>query len=382
MPTTKQNLAALYQQEVTRGNLQSDLAQLDAIFILEQYSDKHSSYTKFKQGVYLWGDVGRGKTLLMDMFCRTINPDICLRLHFYRFMQMIHEQLLQLEGQSDPLKHIAIKLKKAYSTICLDEFFIADIADAMLLGRLTASLFKQGINLICTSNITPDKLYENGLHRDRFLPCIKQIKQHLQIVQLTGKEDYRLRPTPRQSAYFIRNESGLENVFKHLTKGKTVKYNQSILLGNRPISIKAGTAEVLWLDFTELCETPRSSLDYIELAQKYNHVLLSQVPCFTASGQRELIKARGTEDSSSELFNTTGNRQLIESNSDNAARRFISLVDELYDCRINFYLSSETELDQLYKANLLRQPFQRTLSRLQEMSTKHYQSTPPRNRKF
>jgi cell division protein ZapE len=378
-----------YQQLLDQSQLSPDLAQTEVVKRLQQQLNHLSHFELSKPikwgkrwfdkppsslGIYIWGPVGRGKTMLMDLFCQCLAPKTYIRLHFHRFMVMIHQQLFLHSGKPDPLAHIANELSLKYKVICFDEFFVSDIGDAMLLGRLYQALFSKGVTIISTSNIEPDDLYSDGLHRDRFLPTIKLIKDNMQVIPLDNGNDHRLNYLASNPAYFIQDNQALKKIYYKLTQHEAQPNSNSVTLCGRKINCIARDDSVIWFDFAELCEGPRSARDYIELASNYSHLILSNVPRFQGQS-KEQIKARGTEDSYG-LFNTTGLRKVVQSNHDDPARRFISLVDELYDCRVNLYLSAEDTAEQLYKGVLLKKPFKRTLSRLHEMSSTAYQTTP------
>lgn len=307
--------------------------------------------------------------MLMDLFCEHLDSGSYLRLHFHRFMAMIHQQLFQHSGQPDPLSFIAKELATKYNVICFDEFYVTDIGDAMLLGRLYKSLFKAGMTIISTSNARPDELYTDGLHRDRFIPTIKLIEDRMNVMPLDNGQDHRHRNLTHQQAYFINDESPLNNLYQQLTGAPPTEC--SIWLCGRELACRGKKRSVIWFDFNQLCEGPRSSQDYIELAERFETVLLSSVPCFKGV-DNEQIKARGTEDGTGKAV-STGNRRVVHNQSDDGARRFISLVDELYDCRVNLFVSAEEVPENLYQGHLLSLPFNRTLSRLQEMGSAEYQ---------
>ncbi|MGH1462807.1 MAG: cell division protein ZapE [Neptuniibacter sp.] len=375
----KQNpilLSTIYEGKIYSENLHPDNAQLRAINSLQSCLDNLQKpaplFTKKPpiKGKYLWGPVGRGKTMLMDLFCQCLPENSYLRLHFHRFMRMTHEQLFIHSGEADPLEHIAKELSSRYQIICFDEFYVSDIGDAMLLGRLMTALFKHGVTIVCTSNTHPDQLYTDGLHRDRFLPAIETIKHNLDVEPLDGGIDHRKRVLAQEEAYFINNEAPLEVIFKRLSGSCPIAH--TVQLAGRTIPCRAISKDSIWLDFSAICEGPRSSHDYIELAERFTHVLINNVPCFRGIDY-EQIKARGTEDSPSQA-NSTGSREVRQNNFDDPARRFISLVDELYDNRTNLYISAEVALNCLYQGELLANPFKRTLSRLIEMSSAEYQA--------
>lgn len=372
-----------HQNEVIQ-QLQCSLDQLSKQqpTISQQLRFKFRKHTLYTQGIYLWGPVGRGKTMLMDLFCECLHPEKHLRLHFHHFMEMIHQQLFANSGERDPLSHIADKLSHQYKVICFDEFFVSDIGDAMLLGRLYKYLFRNGTFIVSTSNTKPDNLYHDGLHRDRFTPAIVLINEKMKIIDLCDGLDHRQRKLTQQRAYYIKNEAALYSIFqqiafpahKHIASHhpkSCLSISRTVTLCNRTINCKAHTPTTIWFEFTELCEGPRSSRDYIDLASHNKHIILSHVPQFTGIA-KEQIKARGTEDGGGNL-NSTGLRKVTQNNTDDSARRFISLVDELYDNRINLFISAECSMEELYKGELLSSPFKRTLSRLHEMSSAEYQ---------
>lgn len=320
-------------------------------------------------GLYLWGPVGRGKTMLMDLFCESLPPASVMRLHFHRFMRQVHQQLMDASGQPDPLAHVADGFARQARVLCFDEFYVDNIGDAMLLGRLLHHLFERQITLVTTSNQPPAGLYPDGLHRDRFLPAIQLLEQKLNVLPLNGPEDHRLRSLTPQKSWF----SNLESIFDH-TESKIAADN--IELCNRTLScrtFKTNQHEVIF-SFHELCSGFRSAMDYIELAERYDQIWLTDIPCFYGD-RREQIKARGTEDGA--IANSTGERQVHWSEMDDPARRFISLIDELYDRRVNLIAFAEAPADQLYPADgALNFQFQRTLSRLVEMGSLDYQQSP------
>ena len=378
----------LYRSKVMNTGITSDTAQIAVIKQLQLcldalnaqpnstlkkwYRKRQAKRNKSSLGVYIWGPVGRGKTMLMDLFCQCLNTERYLRLHFHRFMEMIHQQLFIHSGEADPLKHIAQKLSEQYDVICFDEFFVSDIGDAMLLGRLYQALFDQGTVIVSTSNTEPSQLYYDGLHRDRFLPTIELIYSRMQSIHLDNGIDHRHRTLTHQKAFFVSNEEALAGIFNQLTahcvKNSTFK---EVQLSKRTLRCNARRGKTIWFNFSDLCQGARSSRDYIELASDYQHIILSEVPQFKGS-EKEQIKARGTEDGSGEL-NTTGLRNVTQNNLDDAARRFISLVDELYDSQVNLFISAHCKMEHLYQGELLCHPFKRTLSRLHEMSSAEYQ---------
>ncbi|MFT6898283.1 MAG: cell division protein ZapE [Paraglaciecola sp.] len=387
IPTVSSPLG-VYQAQLG-SKLVDDPSQLQAIKALdalfEQLSQQNTRSAEPIKGLYLWGDVGRGKTFLMDLFYDCLPQKGKLRLHFHHFMARIHHALKAHAGQQDPLVLIAKDLAKECRILCFDEFFVSDIGDAMILAGLFTSLFKQGVVLVATSNIPIERLYENGLARHKFLPCIALLQQHTQMLHLDGEQDHRLHQLDAQqsetgfitSSRFV-DMTGIMDfavIFAELTQTtSSAKINNiSINICHRDIPVVRATDinmpnSIAWFDFYALCEGPRSQLDYMEIATGFNTVMLSGVP--PLGGQvRGWIKARGTEDGVGEdQATSTGERILSYGVNDDMARRFISLIDELYDQKVRLYLSCDVPLAELYVEGALIFEFRRTYSRLIEMS--------------
>ena len=296
------------------------------------------------RGLYLWGGVGRGKTMLMDLFHECLQPGDRLRLHFHRFMQRVHRELTGLSGTPDPLKSIAAGIASEAGVICFDEFFVQDIGDAMILGELFEELFARGVTLVATSNVEPDRLYENGLQRRRFLPAIKAIKTHTLVHCLDSDTDYRLRVLKRAEIYHVplgaAAEASLRESF-HALAPEAPRQDVDLPVQNRVIRARMVADDVAWFDFPELCEGPRSQNDYIELSRIFHAVLISNIRRFS-------------------------------SRDEDAARRFISLVDEFYDHNVKLIVSAEAPVEELYAGERLRFEFERTRSRLLEMQSHDY----------
>jgi cell division protein ZapE len=300
------------------------------------------------KGLYLWGSVGRGKTFLMDTFFDALPFTRKRRLHFHRFMLDVHERRKAHQGEADPLLKIADDIAQDVRVLCFDEFFVSDIADAMILGRLMEGLFAHGVTLIATSNVAPDQLYQDGLQRDRFLPAIEAIKRNVSVLKLDGPVDYRLRALTHAEIYHHPSDAAAEaNLacwFEELAQAPGTK-NRDLELNGRPVRARRHAAGVTWFDFAALCEGPRAAADYIELAKTHHSVIVSRVPQLT----------RDHED---------------------AARRFITLVDEFYDRGVNLILAGAVPLEQLYAGERLAFEFKRTLSRLIEMQSEEYLARP------
>lgn len=298
------------------------------------------------QGLYLWGGVGRGKTYLMDLFYDCLPLKKKWRTHFHRFMQRVHGDLARLQGEKNPLELIADSIASEAKVLCFDEFFVQDIGDAMILAGLLEALMQRGVILVATSNITPDRLYENGLQRDRFLPAIELLKKHTQIVEIQTGVDYRLRSLSQATLYHYpvveATEQLLLDCFFELAPDKQeVREGECIELLDRKLQTRYCADDVVWFEFEQLCDGPRSAFDYVELAKMYHAVLLSAVP------------------------------QLDEGRND-SARRFISLVDELYDRRVKLIIAADAPIKSLYQGQKLGFEFERTRSRLLEMQSQEY----------
>jgi cell division protein ZapE len=300
------------------------------------------------QGLYLWGDVGRGKTWLMSLFYESLPFENKQRLHFHHFMLDVHKRLGELQNQKNPLHIIARDYAEKYRVLCLDEFIVTNITDAMLLYGLLEALFSHGLTLIATSNRVPDDLYLNGLQRERFLPAIDLIRQHTQVLHLDGDTDHRLALLEQSDVYYTpitqTTHHKLERRMELLATDHIEK-NKILNVLNREIQTIACSNEIVWFDFEVLCNAPRAAQDYIVLAKDFHTILLSNVP-------------------------------IMDEYQDDKARRFIYLIDELYDKSVKLILSTETVPDQLYTGELLKFAFNRTRSRLIEMRSEEYLSKP------
>ncbi len=300
------------------------------------------------KGLYFWGGVGRGKTYLMDCFYEALPFSRKRRTHFHRFMQDVHERRKHYQNEQDPLVKIAAEIASETRVLCFDEFFVADIADAMILGRLTECLFSHGITLVATSNIPPADLYKNGLQRERFMPAIERLQQNCTVLEVDGGADYRLRVLQQAEIYHHPlddcAEQQLQNYFSDIAPN-VGEADTTLALNGRDIAARRLADGVAWFNFDALCKGPRGAADYTELARCYQTVLLSRVP---------------------EL-----NWEL-----ENEARRFITLVDEFYDHNVKLILSAAVPLEGLYSGKKLGFEFQRTVSRLQEMQSHEYLARP------
>lgn len=324
------------------------------------------------QGLYMWGDVGRGKTFLMDIFYQGLPEQGKLRLHFHHFMAHVHQQMRTIHGQANPLLEVAAQLAKKYHIICFDEFFVSDIADAMILGQLFKGLFDHGVTLVATSNIPLHRLYWEGVQRQQFEQTIQLLEEHCQQIHLVGEEDHRLRHLEQSKTYFVKGEIDFAQLFTRLNKHPDTSANAetSITICRRQIPTILHAEDLVWFDFDSLCNTPRSQLDYMEIASRFDTIMLTGVPALGGEVS-EQIKARGTEDGSFEP-NQTSERKISFAPEDDSARRFISLIDELYDRGKILYLMADVPLDGLYHGGALSFEFRRAISRLIEMQSTQY----------
>ena len=359
--------AERYQQAISQNNFIADPEQAAAIEhlqnlylrLLAQSQNKSRLWQQLKQkirkaepvkGLYLWGGVGRGKTWMMDIFYDSLPFADKIRLHFHQFMQTVHDQLELIKGQKNPLTLVARNFAKSYRVICLDEFHVSDITDAMLLHGLLEALFKEGICLVCTSNLKPDDLYKNGLQRQRFLPAIERLKQYCEIVHIGGQTDHRLRLLEKAQTWYCpaddRAQAQLKQRFTELSTSQ-VQYQQNLHLNYRQIPCIALSDGLVWFDFEIICSAPRGSADYIEIACCYHTVFISQIP-------------------------------RLDESKDDLARRFVNMIDEFYDHNIKLIVSCDVMPDQLYTGRQLRFEFQRTASRLEEMRSHEYLARPHR----
>lgn len=355
------SVTKLYQEHLQQRGYQSDAAQLRAIERLQRCQDEWDAYRQQRsstlkrlvlrpevpRGVYLWGGVGRGKSFIMDCFFSAVTVRKKCRIHFHEFMRSVHRQLEELKGVADPLDEVALRLSRRYRLICFDEFHVSDIADAMILYRLLEGLFKHRVGFVMTSNYAPDALYPDGLHRDRVLPAITLIKNHLDVLNVDAGVDYRKRTLEQVQTYLTPlNEAAhaaLKQAFERLAEVEDE--SPRLLIEAREIHAQRRAGSVVWFTFKEICGGPRSQNDYLEIATQFHTVIVSNVPQMSAGMASE-------------------------------ARRFTWLVDIFYDHKIKLILSAEVPADQLYCAGALSNEFHRTVSRLVEMQSQEYLEAP------
>jgi len=351
------NVREYYHHALEERGYKPDPAQLAAIDRLQRFYDDWVEYKQARsstlrklfrraeipRGVYMWGGVGRGKSFLMDAFYVTVPLKRKTRLHFHEFMRGVHRELDEVKGRPDPLDEVARRIAKRYRLICFDEFHVSDVADAMILHRLLFKLFELGTSFVMTSNYEPSMLYPDGLHRDRILPAIALIKERMDVLNVDTGTDYRRRTLEQVRMYLtpLRESTDVElrGIFEQLAD--TSPQKPVLTVENRELRAVALAGSVVWFDFATLCGGPRSQNDYLELASRFQTVILSDVPRMTA-------------------------RQASE------ARRFTWLVDVFYDHRVKLIISAECEAEELYTQGPMANEFHRTVSRLLEMQSREY----------
>ena len=355
-----------YQQDIDQGILMPDASQLmaveelqlvfDALLLQRDHLKKASLFNNIKSifsstkrstvnGLYFWGGVGRGKTYLMDLFYQCLPKERKMRMHFHRFMLMVNERLNAQTSLKNPLQAVALEIAQEIDIICFDEFFVTDIGDAMILSGLLETLFNSGVCLIATSNIAPKGLYENGLQRQNFLPAIKLLEEHTKVINVDGGVDYRLRSLEQAEIYHSplgkASEAMMLENFRSLSAGLNTVVDGTIAIQGRKIPSRYRAEDLVWFDFDNICGGPRSPADYVEIAQLFHTVLISDIP-------------------------------QLDAYSDDKARRFVSLVDEFYDHKVKLIISAATPLATIYQGDELKFVFERTKSRLLEMQSHEY----------
>ncbi len=346
-----------YQAELVARGYSADPAQLRAVEALDRcaqewahFKEKRSNALKklinrpaIPRGVYMFGGVGRGKSFLMDCFYNAVPLRRKTRLHFHEFMREVHRELAGLQGTVNPLDELGKRIAKKYRLICFDEFHVADITDAMILHRLLAALFDNGVGLVTTSNFKPDDLYPNGLHRDRIQPAIALLNQKLEVINVDNGTDYRRRTLEQLELYHVplgpAADAAMRDAFDRLAESPDE--NPVLHIEAREIRSRRRAGGLVWFDFKTLCGGPRSQNDYLEIASQFHTVLLSDVPH-------------------------------MPMNMASQARRFTWLVDVLYDRRVKLILSAEVAPELLYLEGPLAHEFPRTVSRLNEMRSSEF----------
>lgn len=354
-----------YEDSLSREGHVRDSAQLDVIDKLEDLQRRLEQHkpagpgllarllgnrrdAASVRGLYLWGGVGRGKTFLMDIFFESLKVEKKKRIHFHRMMQDVHNRLRILGEIEDPLSSVAEQISAETHVLCFDEFFVSDIADAMLLGRLLEGLFERGVTLVTTSNARPEDLYKDGLQRQRFLPAIELLNQNTDVVHMDSGTDYRLRLLQKAGTYLSPDDDLATqslNFFFDESATSQIRENHDLDINGRPIRSRKCAKGIAWFDFSAICDGPRSQSDYIELARWYPSVIVSGVP-------------------------------LLDPMREDQTRRFIALVDEFYDRRVKLIISAATDVHALYTGSRLTFEIDRTVSRLIEMQSSEYLALP------
>lgn len=369
---------ARYRRRIAEGVLRPDPAQAAAVEKLQRLHRQLRSYTppdpeangnsllsrlgfgRKKQpaidpprGLYFWGGVGRGKSMLMDLFFDTTPVPKKRRVHFNAFMLEVHQRIHEwrqsgaaAEGENaDPIPPLARRIAAEAWLLCFDEFHVVDIADAMILGRLFQALFGLGVIVVATSNWAPDDLYRDGLQRDRFLPCIAMIKKKLEVAELDGGRDYRLDRLRGRPVYHsplgAMAHKALAGLFADLTDGAEGAPVTLSVPGNRKLEVPRAAKGVAWCDFDALCARPLGAADYLTLAEAFHTVIIDGVPRFTEAKRHEM-------------------------------KRFIVLIDSLYEARRRVVIAAEVPVTQLYAGESQALEFARTESRLMEMQSAEY----------
>jgi cell division protein ZapE len=371
------SITARYAAGVGGGRIERDAAQLALVEMLGRLEQRIVEYRLARKssslgwlfasrekkearlkGLYIYGDVGRGKTMLMDLFYDASPVQRKRRAHFHEFMIDVHERVHAFRqkmkagehADEDPIKLTAIELAQEAWLLCFDEFHVTDIADAMILGRLFAQLFERGVVVVATSNVPPEELYKDGLNRALFVPFIHMIEQHMDVVQLKSRTDFRLEKLAGMHVWYVpadaTADTALDDAWRRLASGHDGE-TQELPLKGRAVHVPRAAMGVARFTFHGLCEQPLAAADYLRIAREYHTVILDHVPVMS--------------------FETR-----------NAAKRFIILIDTLYDINVKLIASAKAEPDGLYRGDegFEAQEFKRTASRLIEMRSQGYLARP------
>jgi cell division protein ZapE len=371
------SVTAQYAAGVAAGRVESDTAQLALLELMSRLEARIAQYRLARKssalgwlfagrqsalpaikGLYIYGDVGRGKTMLMDLFFEASPVVRKRRAHFHEFMLDVHERVYAVrqkmkpgERQSeDPIRMVADELVEEAWLLCFDEFHVTDIADAMILGRLFTQLFLRGIVMVATSNVAPDELYKDGLNRALFVPFIKMLEEHMDVAQLAARTDFRLEKLAGRPVWYVpadaKADMALDEAWRRLAGGHDGSA-QELALKGRAVHVPRAFMGVARFSFHDLCEEPLSAADYLRLAHEYHTIIIDQIPVMSYDNR-------------------------------NAAKRFIILIDTLYDMNVKLIASAAAEPDALYQAEqgFEAQEFKRTASRLIEMRSEAYLARP------
>ena len=354
-------LEKCYQELVVKHHIQSDAGQIKVLGHLQQLLDNISeqielekqpvfsrllaSPQKTAKSLYIFGDVGRGKSMLMDVFFEACTIESKRRVHFHAFMQEVHEYLHHWRGkyEGDPLPSLAVNIRQSALLFCFDEFHVTDIADAMLLSRLFTRLFKLGVIVVATSNQHPDDLYKNGLQRELFLPFIDLLKQSADILELVAKEDYRLSHFKAMKTTFYSEPEGgydfLQQSFNELTNDGS-RETRKLLVKGRELNFQTVHGDILLTSFNEICGRPLGPADYLAIASEFSTILIADIPSLSIDIRDQV-------------------------------RRFVTLIDALYEQSVKLICTSVAPPEQLY-LEMGDFNFKRTRSRLIEMQSERY----------
>ncbi|MCX7275308.1 MAG: cell division protein ZapE [Burkholderiales bacterium] len=352
-----------YQAALAERGYETDSAQTAAVERLQRMHDELVAFKASRsnallkmirrpavpRGVWLHGGVGRGKSFLMDCFYAAVPVVRKTRVHFHEFMRGVHRELDDIKGAANPLDEVARRIARRYRLLCFDEFHVSDIADAMILERLMRGLFANGVTFVITSNYAPSALYPDGLHRDRMLPAIDLLQSELDVLSVDVGIDYRRRSMEQVQAYHCplgaSADAALRGAFEALAE--TREDEPRLMIENRELRALRRAGGVVWFDFRTLCGGPRSQNDYLELSQQFHTVILSDIPRMSAGMASE-------------------------------ARRFVWLIDVLYDQRVKLLMSAQCPPEELYTAGAMAGEFHRTVSRIVEMQSREYLDAPRR----
>jgi len=357
----RHSIAAEYARRIKEGGLTHDAEQAKTAMLFDELWQSLRDWRPagrglFKlfgkrskgapKGLYVHGQVGRGKTMLMDLFFESVDFTPKRRLHFHEFMAETHDGIAEAREMSkgDPIPIVAERIAAQSRLLCFDELHVTDIADAMILGRLFEALFADGVVVVATSNAAPDELYKNGLNRNLFLPFIQMIEDNMEVVRLDAAEDYRMLKLAGRPLYFTPADrtakAEMDRLWQSLTGVERGAAAELAIKGRR-VAVPEAANGVARFDFADLCEQPLGANDYLTIARTYHTVMIDNIPILVAAKRNE-------------------------------ARRFINLIDTLYDAKVGLVVSADGEVDSIYKEGDGQFLFERTMSRLIEMRSDSY----------